>query len=446
MVYPTDEDPQDKVLVKAFNDRLKEQKHGKNMSDRIASRNRGTLPKTIYDFINQIVGEVTTLQHHQGNAAQWNDEGRERHRGGYDNKGRGDRQDRHGEHSSRPDQGRKGKPHVECNGCGGQGHTWKECRNYKHELFNPKEHVPYHTTSLAAEAERRYGKKRILLRFDGPKPLVTSVARFGRPHPPDTRAKSEARYNALPERSIHGSSSRAGSRDKGGDRRGRERERSQESRSQDRSGRGVSSDRTKSPSRERSVRSASFEPEDKRQRRCKSPMPSIVMATTCVKLCSGIPTALVKDAIVTHNIADHVTSSKKDILVPASIYHPMLPSHSPLFITVLLDTGAMTDDYVNLPTALWLANAGVKRSLCGDQVCSGLGNVNQLCVKCEGKYTFESVIYNDLTRGDQKLTVTAKAVPSAHYSLILGLKTIKKFNLSLTCFTYFTNLTTGRSL
>ena len=56
MIYPTDEDPQDKVLVKAFNDRLKEQEHGQNMSDRIASRNRGTLPRTIYDFINQIVG------------------------------------------------------------------------------------------------------------------------------------------------------------------------------------------------------------------------------------------------------------------------------------------------------------------------------------------------------------------------------------------------------
>ena len=65
--------------------------------------------------------------------------------------------------------------------------------------------------------------------------------------------------------------------------------------------RGVSSDRTKSPSRERSVRSMSFELEDKRQRRCKSPMPSIAMATTCVKLCSGIPKALVKNAIVTHN-------------------------------------------------------------------------------------------------------------------------------------------------
>ena len=138
MVYPTDEDPQDKVLVKAFNDRLKEQKHGKNMSDRIASRNRGTLPKTIYDFINQIVGEVTTLQHHQGNAAQWENEGRERNRGAYDDKGRGDHKDRYKTHSSRPDQGRKGKPHVECNGCGGQGHTWKECRNYKHELFNPE--------------------------------------------------------------------------------------------------------------------------------------------------------------------------------------------------------------------------------------------------------------------------------------------------------------------
>ena len=62
----------------------------------------------------------------------------------------------------------------------------------KHELFNPKEHVPYHVTSMAAEAEKRYGKKGFLLRFDGPKPLVTSVAKFGRLHPPDTRAKSEA--------------------------------------------------------------------------------------------------------------------------------------------------------------------------------------------------------------------------------------------------------------
>ena len=250
-VYPTDEDPQG-----AFNDRLKEQKHGQNIYDRIASRNRGTLPKTIYDFINQIVGEVTTLQHHQGNAAQWAEEGRERHHGEHYERGHRDRdrQDRHGAHSSRQEHGRKGKHHVECNGCGGQGHTWKECRNYKHELLNPKEHVPYHITPMAAEAEKRYGKKRILLRFSGPNPLVTSVAKFGRPHPPDTRAKSEARYNALSERSTYGSSSRTESRDKGGDRRGHKRGRSRESRSRD--------------VHERSVRSTSFEPEVKRQRRC----------------------------------------------------------------------------------------------------------------------------------------------------------------------------------
>ena len=160
---------------------------------------------------------------------------------------RGDtyRQDRHGAHSSRQGHGRKRKPHVKCNGCGSQGHTWKECRNYKHELLNPNEHVPYHITPMTAEAEKRYGKKRILLRFSGPNPLVTSVAKFGRPHPPDTRAKSEARYNALSERSTYGSSSRTESRDKGGDRRGHERGRSRESRSRDRSDRGASSDRTK---------------------------------------------------------------------------------------------------------------------------------------------------------------------------------------------------------
>ena len=62
---------------------------------------------------------------------------------------------------------------------------------------------------------------------------------------------------------------------------------------------------------------------------------------------------------------------------------------------------------------------------------------------CEEKYIFELLIYNDLTCGDQKLiTITAKA----NYSLILSLKTIKDFNLSLICITYFTNLTTGRSL
>ena len=115
----------------------------------------------------------------------------------------------------------------------------------------------------------------------------------------------------------------------------------------------------------------------------------------------------------------------------------MLPPHSPIFFTVLRDTGAMTEDYVNLLTAIWLANAGVKKCLFGDQVCSGLGNVNQLCVKCEGKHTFELVIYIDLK---QMLTITGQAVPAAHYSLIFGLMTLKnfnfkKFNLSLTCFT-----------
>ena len=42
---------------------------------------------------------------------------------------------------------------------------------------------------MAAKTEKRYGKRRILLRFDGPKPPVTNVAKFGWPHPPDTRAK-----------------------------------------------------------------------------------------------------------------------------------------------------------------------------------------------------------------------------------------------------------------
>ena len=41
----------------------------------------------------------------------------------------------------------------------GQGHIWKECRNYKHELLNPKQHVQYNITSMAAEAEKLYDKK-----------------------------------------------------------------------------------------------------------------------------------------------------------------------------------------------------------------------------------------------------------------------------------------------
>ena len=168
-VYPTDEDPQG-----AFNDRLKEQKHGQNIYDRIASRNRGTLPKTIYDFINQIVGEVTTLQHHQGNAAQWAEEGRERHHGEHYERGhRSARSTRGTLFAPGPWAEEKTSRKVQWL----RRHTWKECRNYEHEMFNPKEHVPYHITSMTAEAEKRYGKKRILLRFiNRPNPLVTSVA------------------------------------------------------------------------------------------------------------------------------------------------------------------------------------------------------------------------------------------------------------------------------
>ena len=115
------------------------------MSDRIAYRNRGTLPKTIYDFMNQILGD-TIIRAMLLNGLM-NDAS--------DIVGNMTIRDAEIDRiSSRQEYRQKGKSHLEFNnGCsGGQVHTWKECRNHKHKLLSPKDYVPYHITSMTVEA------------------------------------------------------------------------------------------------------------------------------------------------------------------------------------------------------------------------------------------------------------------------------------------------------
>ncbi len=79
-------------------------------------------------------------------------------------------------------------------------------------------------------------------------------------------------------------------------------------------------------------------------------------------------------------------------------------------------------------------------------VCSGIGTPQQFCVPCRGSYnTFDLIIYNDLLAGDETISLTANEIPST-YAVLLGRKTIKKHNISLKCFHFFSNLETGESL
>ena len=65
---------------------------------------------------------------------------------------------------------------------------------------------------------------------------------------------------------------------------------------------------------------------------------------------------------------------------------------------------------------------------------------------CRGSYTFDLIIYNDLLAGDETISITANEIPSTYAVLLLGHKTIKKNNISLKCFRFFSNLETGESL
>jgi hypothetical protein len=87
---------------------------------------------------------------------------------------------------------------------------------------------------------------------------------------------------------------------------------------------------------------------------------------------------------------------------------------------------------------------GIKRKECSVTVCSGIGTPQQFCVPCRGSYTFYLIIYNDLLAGDETISITANEIPS--YAMFLGRKTIKKNNISLKCFRFFSNLETGESL
>jgi hypothetical protein len=62
-----------------------------------------------------------------------------------------------------------------------------------------------------------------------------------------------------------------------------------------------------------------------------------------------------------------------------------------------------------------------------------------------GSYTFDLIIYNDLLADDETISITANEIPST-YAVLLGRKTIKKNNISLKCFRFFSNLETGESL
>ncbi len=115
------------------------------------------------------------------------------------------------------------------------------------------------------------------------------------------------------------------------------------------------------------------------------------------------------------------------------------------YLAFLPNTGAWSADYINEATAAWLRSVGIKRKECSVTVCSGIGTPQQFCVSCRGSYTFVLKIYNDLLAGDETVSITANEIPST-YAVLLGRKTIKKNNVSLKCFRFFSNLETGESL
>jgi hypothetical protein len=114
-----------------------------------------------------------------------------------------------------------------------------------------------------------------------------------------------------------------------------------------------------------------------------------------------------------------------------------------LLTNVLPDTGAASGDYVNEETAAWLEKHGGMKQKCSSKICSGIGDT--MCTLCMGQFSIEVTLANDLIKEALKFKVLVKVVKST-YPIILGRHTIKKNQISLKCFKYFTGMTSVEAL
>ena len=95
-------------------------------------------------------------------------------------------------------------------------------------------------------------------------------------------------------------------------------------------------------------------------------------------------------------------------------------------VEVLLDTGAISGDYVNEATADWLVANGAKTCSCNKLICSVFGTE---CKRVTSKVVCDILLINNETKRSEQITLELAKIRSGH-DIIIGRSTIKKFNLA----------------
>jgi hypothetical protein len=91
----------------------------------------------------------------------------------------------------------------------------------------------------------------------------------------------------------------------------------------------------------------------------------------------------------------------------------------------MVGTGALRDNYINVPTAQWLNAQGVKRQEARNgKIRSGFTDV---CRVALGRYEFEINFINEETSKEELMMINASAIESP-FALILGRPSIREYD------------------
>lgn len=111
-------------------------------------------------------------------------------------------------------------------------------------------------------------------------------------------------------------------------------------------------------------------------------------------------------------------------------------------VEVLLDTGAISDNFVNEELADWLVANGAKTCSCNKLICSIFGTE---CKRASNKIVCDLLLVNNETKRSEQITVELLKIKSGH-DIVIGRPTIKKHNLATKFPSHFFESTTESPL
>lgn len=117
---------------------------------------------------------------------------------------------------------------------------------------------------------------------------------------------------------------------------------------------------------------------------------------------------------------DDNNSNYVNSLIPTEIIY----NNQNKLIETLLDTGSLQANYISRELADWLKNNGAIVCHCNSKVCDVFG----ICKTINESFNIDIILKNEITNQILKINIFTRVITS-DYDLIIGLPTIKKYNL-----------------